>query len=155
VIAEKLKGHTGTMPLDYPMCSYVTPIEDGFNLNDYNCGITVCPNSADTRILWDDVRIGYSTVKSVCKSFKAGGQDHWDDKFVIQVYRNPDYEPPMSKRSKVTNGTVTDLTVTHGTVAHDTPADEKNDRHHPRDFATKRQEPEVRTDRKTTVRIRR
>ena len=105
-----------------------------------------CPESADTRVLWDDVRIGFSTVKAACKSYDAGGQDHWDDQFFVEVYSNPGYLPALVN--------VINATMANGTVASDIAANEAADRHHSRDFATKRQQPDVRSDQKSKIRCR-
>jgi hypothetical protein len=130
----------------YPECTVLFPLDDGSDPRDYNCAITVCPESADTRVLWDDVRIGFSTVKAACKSYDAGGQDHWDDQFFVEVYSNPGYLPALVN--------VINATMANGTVASEFAANEAADRHHSRDFATKRQQLDVRSDQKSKIRCR-
>lgn len=77
------------MSNNYPECALIT---GGDSLN---CQILVCPQSAETEVLWGEVRIGYSTVEVVCKSYDVGGEDVYDDRFTVQVYNNPDYEPAL------------------------------------------------------------
>ena len=101
----------------------------------------ICPMAEDTRVLWSDVRTGFDTVKSVCKGTGAGGQDRWNPNFVIQVKSNPDYDT-----SPVTIGS---REAANEPTTAESIADEKTYRLHQRDFATKRQSPDVRYDQKS------
>lgn len=111
-IASTFESTVGTVSNNYPECALIT---GGDSLN---CQILVCPQNAETEVLWGEVRIGYSTVEAVCKSYDAGGEDVYDDRFTVQVYSNPDHDPALKAIAP---------------------------RHHARDFATtKRQQDSVR-----------
>lgn len=117
-------------PSFYPDCSTIGFSQAGWNSNDYNCAVTVCPMVENPRILYSDIRTGISTVKAVCEHTNTGGQDVYDDQFVIEVMSNPDYDT-----SPVTIGSVPD---------NNGKREAGEERLHQRDFVTKRQSPNVR-----------
>lgn len=118
IIAASFESQVGNVPNYYPGCT--TLHDPNVDSSSLNCQITVCPQSAETDVLYGELRIGYSTVEAVCKSYNAGGQDVYDDRFTISVENNPGYEPAEAVM-----------------------ADESPVRYHARDFATKRQQPGV------------
>jgi hypothetical protein len=105
----------------------ITPAGKGWNQDDHNCEVMVCPLKADIHVLWGELRISQSTVKAVCSAYGSGGQDVYDEDFAIQVAANPNYKPSAARTDDETS------------------ADETTDRQHSRDFAAKRQEPDVRS----------
>jgi hypothetical protein len=99
--------------------------------------VTVCPLKPAVNVLFGELRIGQSTVKSVCEAYGTGGQDISDEDFAVQVYANPNYKPSAARPD---DGTKAD----DGTMVKRAVTDETTDRHHARDFVARRQEPEVR-----------
>ena len=49
--------------------------------DDYNCIVTVCPLKPAVNVLFGELRIGQSKVKSVCEAYGTGGQDISDEDF--------------------------------------------------------------------------
>jgi len=136
-IYDELEGRVGVFEnlQPYPDCSTLVFSRAGWNANDYNCAVTVCPMVENPRILYSDIRTGISTVRAVCERTNSGGQDVYDDQFVVEVASNPDYDT-----SPVTIGSIPDNNDKREAGEEGT-----TERLHQRDFVTKRQSPDVST----------